>query len=193
MGLIDLVREIISGQDARRAQDMLYRQLGAEALRLIEAYIPPRLRSRLDPDDVFNAAFIRAISHLSSFRGSTDPSFRAWFLRIARNLILDTGRRHSVGAVRITQNGEGSGVRESRVMGREPPPDAREPKKEQLMAFLRYLRPDDARLIRLRDIDGRTFEEIAEILGKTPEAVQRAHHRALDRVGVVKSRRLRLS
>jgi len=181
MSVRDLVREVQDGGDAKTAKEELYKLLRAELLSRIEGKIPAQLRSRLDAEDVLQAAFLKALKSLDGFQAQDEGSFAAWVYSIAKNLIVDQGRRRSVAAVRFATEEGQPGVRASQIASHRQRPESLIVKRDWINAALARLHAKEAEVIRLRWLQGMTFEEIAETWKKTPGAVQRFYSRAWQR------------
>ena len=109
-----------------------------------------------EAEDVSQDAFLRAFHRLDHFRG--DAPFRSWLLRITHNAALDhLGRRAP-----------------SRSTPRRSTPRSRAPREpaerlemreriERLERKLRGLSPQHRTVLVLRDAEGLSYEEIAEI------------------------------
>lgn len=137
---------------------------------LVYAFIASRVRSRATAEDLTSEVFHKALAHLPEYEWRGVP-FAAWLLRIARNAVIDHGKRTA---------------RELAVV-EEPPA----PAKAQLRAV-----EDRARLFRLveqlpevqrqvvtqRFVEERSIREVAERLGKTEGAVKQLQLRALERL-----------
>ncbi len=74
--------------------------------------------------------------------------------------------------------GEDSGPRASQVVARPGTPESQLLRADLIEILLGRLKERDAEIIRLRELESRSFEEIARLWGKTPGAVQRAFSRA---------------
>jgi RNA polymerase sigma-70 factor, ECF subfamily len=178
----DLLADIRAGRNVAAAKEDLYGLVREALLDRLRARIPPRLQSRMDADDVVQAAFLRALKALDSFQPRDEDSFFAWVYRIGTNLIIDQGKRKSVAAVRFARGEEEGGPRESQVGGRGRRAETQLARKEWIESMLGRLKDREAEIIRLRWLEGKSFDEIAAAWGKTPGAVQRFHSRAWERL-----------
>jgi RNA polymerase sigma-70 factor (ECF subfamily) len=128
---------------------------------------------------VTQEAFLRAFHRLDRFRG--EAPFRAWLLRIAHHAALDTlerRRRHPAAA-------DGDGQEAEADDGRtEPrtPADALEvsERRERLRRKLGLLRPAHRTVLVLRDLEGLSYDEIADLtdqpLGSVKGRLSRARN-----------------
>jgi RNA polymerase sigma factor (sigma-70 family) len=181
MEALELVDRLRSSPEDRNAQEQLYLLLREDLLERLEAKIPARARPRLEAEDVLHAAFVKALEGLQGFQPRPGTSFQAWVYRIARNLILDCTRRRSAAALRLVRGDSVGGPRESAIPQREGGEEQALQRREWIEGILRLLRPPEAQVIRLRWLEGRSFEEIAAALGKSVEAVRKFHARSWSR------------
>ena len=125
-----------------------------------------------EAEDVSQDAFLRAFHRLDHFRG--DAPFRSWLLRITHNAALDhLGRRRAEPVDPETlDSGEPSTAR--------PPADRLEVREriERLERKLRGLTPQHRVVLVLRDAEGLTYEEIADITDTPLGSVKGRLHRA---------------
>ena len=126
-----------------------------------------------DADDVAQDALLRAFHRLHQYRG--DAPLRSWLLRITHNAALNAlERRRPV----LLENGE-----ESEWADRAPartPADSLEVKerRERLAGKLRLLQPSHRAVLVLRDLEGLSYEEIADITDAPLGSVKGRLHRA---------------
>jgi RNA polymerase sigma-70 factor, ECF subfamily len=125
-----------------------------------------------EAEDVSQDAFLRAFHRLDHYRG--DAPFRSWLLRITHNAALDhLGRRRAEPVDPETlDSGEASTAR--------PPADRLEVREriERLERKLRGLTPQHRVVLVLRDAEGLTYEEIADITDTPLGSVKARLHRA---------------
>lgn len=129
------------------------------------------LRHLRTPDaahDVTQDAFLRAWQSLDTFRGGHPGGFRAWVLRIAANRALDTLRAR---ARRPEHSLDERQDDEERIWEPESAePDAFDLVSRGEMAgvlerALGQLQPDQRLAVILSDVQGHSYDEIAEISG----------------------------
>jgi len=133
------------------------------------------LGNREDARDITQDAFVQAFVKLESFRGQS--AFYTWLYRIAFNLAVSSrrGRRptHSVDAVR-----EQSGFE---PVDPDPGPEDHYDRKQhcqQVREAIDRLDDEHRRVIVLREIEGCTYEDMAEILDVPIGTVRSRLHRA---------------
>jgi RNA polymerase sigma-70 factor (ECF subfamily) len=149
--------------------------------------IGPELAGKLDASDLVQETFLAAQQHVATFRGRTEPAWRAWLKAILLNHLANQRRHHAADKRRGPWGtGEHGGTR-------CPPPAAGAitPPSRQLMRRERDRALDEAldRLpARYRQVvcwhhqDHRSFDEIAARLGISPGAAQKVWARALVRL-----------
>ena len=146
--------------------------------RLVDRHRPVviRVAARIvgsgEAEDVSQDAFLRAFHRLARFRG--DAPFRSWLLRITHNAALDHVRRRRAEPVdpEALDTGEPSSAR--------PPADRLEVREriERLERKLRGLNPQHRVVLVLRDAEGLSYEEIADITDTPLGSVKARLHRA---------------
>ncbi len=156
----ELVKRVQKGDQA--AFDMLFARYQAKILNLISRYV----RDSEEVQDVAQEAFIKAYRALPRFRG--DSAFYTWLYRIA----INTAKNHLVSRSRrppaMDVDIEDADYRDDAQMLRESedPESAmsRDQLQETIHTALKDL-PDDLRsALTLREFDGLSYEQIADIL-----------------------------
>lgn len=137
------------------------------------------LRNDGEAEDVVQEAYVRAFTHLESFRG--DSSLSTWLSRITMNEALGRLRR-----LRPTVDIDSlpQGALEAQII--QFPLAAADPEKSmaqrEIQAVVEHAideLPEAFRLVFItRVIEGMNVEETAEILGLKPETVKTRLHRA---------------
>ncbi|MBA2568195.1 MAG: sigma-70 family RNA polymerase sigma factor [Actinobacteria bacterium] len=110
-----------------------------------------------DAEDVTQDAFLRAFHRLRQFRG--DSPFRAWLLRIAHNSALNSIARPRTEVE--TEESTADAIPDPTRM----PADQLEvsERRERLALKLREVQPSHRTVLVLRDLEGLTYQEIADI------------------------------
>ena len=139
-----------------------------------------------DALEIAQESFLKAYRALGSFRG--ESAFFTWIYRIALNEYRSRQRFRAVrpversleSAVRRNDEEECSGLKERLAAdGPDPSQEAgRAERKEMVEEALARMEREQRAIIVLRDIDGRDYEEIAEILGCPRGTVKSRLHRA---------------
>ncbi len=136
-----------------------------------------RVASRIvGPDqaeDVSQDAFLRAFNRLGKFRG--ESTFRTWLLRITQNAALNELQR---ARRRRTEDGEGDEPIDPDA-SRQPVSELeRRERQQRLELKLGLLRSEYRSLLVLRDLEGLSYEEIADVLEMPLGTVKGRLHRA---------------
>lgn len=146
----------------KRAFDLLVLKYQYRVQALIGRYV----RDQSDAEDVAQDAFIKAYRALKNFRG--DSQFYTWLYRIAvntaKNYLVAKGRRPPADDVDIEDaeyQGGGEILHDADSPEREV---MRDELQEVVMKAINHL-PDDLKAaITLRELEGLSYEEIAEVM-----------------------------
>ena len=140
--------------------------------------VAARIVGSQDAEDVSQDAFLRAFHRLGHFRG--DAPFQSWLLRITHNAALDHHARRRADPV------DPETFDESEETSQRPPAERLEVREriERLERKLRGLTPQHRAVLVLRDAEGLSYEEIAEItstpLGSVKGRLSRARREFID-------------
>src|SRR3954462_9162847 len=120
--------------------------------------VAARIAGDDDAEDAAQDAFLRAYHRLARWRG--DGEFRTWLLRIAHNAALDHVSARRPPAVQIDDiEGEPAEVPERTPAARLEAAERR----ARLDLKLKALAPPHRTVLVLRDIEGFSYNEIAEV------------------------------
>ncbi|MDT0616858.1 RNA polymerase sigma factor RpoE [Salinisphaera sp. P385] len=144
-----------------RAFDLLVRKYQHKVVKLVSRYVNPA-----DAPDVAQEAFIKAYRALAGFKGNS--AFYTWLYRIsintAKNYLVARSRRPAAQDIDVA-DAEAYGHTDR--FSEQDTPDAlleSEEIRDTVIAAIRAL-PDDLRTaIMLRELDGMSYEEIAETM-----------------------------
>lgn len=174
----DLVRLSLDG-DERAARELVSR-----FERPVFSLVHRMVRDRELAEDLAQEAFVRAFDKLDSY----DPSYKfsSWLFKIAHNLTIDHVRRKDLDTVSIhgapdattSERQEATAVT---LESRDERPDERFEARalgEEIEAAIGELRPDYRTAILLRHVEGRAYDEIAEIMDVPLGTVKTYIHRA---------------
>ncbi len=176
-----LIRDLGAGQSM--ALRGLYLKVAPGLLVWANLRVPEELRHYLEPEDLIQETWMRAVRRIGSF----DPArgtFRTWLFSIANHVLV-------------------SELRKMRVRGRRrlpPPVDdqllagfadtvtsvteqlARRDEVHKLLAYARSLDADTYRLLLFRGLEGLPYKEVGERLGVAPETCEARWRRLLQRL-----------
>ncbi|MBN1441330.1 MAG: sigma-70 family RNA polymerase sigma factor, partial [Planctomycetes bacterium] len=128
---------------------------------------------RLDLDEIVQDTFVRAYESLRSFRGDDIPSFARWLMGIARIAVIRAASPPGAGQLAL-----GDGI--AAEAGASPSAALRrEERFERLQVSLDTLTGDYREVLYLARIEGLSMKEIADRMGRSPEAVKKLFGRAL--------------
>ncbi len=136
------------------------------------------LGNRTEAEDVAQEVFLKAYRNLAAFRG--DARFGTWLYRVTVNGCWDVLRRR-----RRVRQGLAEAAQQPPSPSPLPPMGGEDQGEgvdvERVRAALARLEPDDRAVLRLREIDGLPYEDMATTLGVTVEAVKSRLFRARER------------
>jgi RNA polymerase sigma-70 factor (ECF subfamily) len=139
------------------------------------------LRNDSEAEDVVQETYVRAFTHLESFRG--DSSLATWLGRIAINEALGRLRRQRPN---VDLNALPPGALEAQIIQFPHSAASDDPEKSMAQREIQHVvehaideLPKAFRIVFItRVIEGMNVEETAEILGLKPETVKTRLHRA---------------
>jgi RNA polymerase sigma-70 factor (ECF subfamily) len=150
-------------QGDKRAFDLLVRKYQHKVIALVSRYT----NGYAESEDIAQEAFIRAWRAIGSFRG--DSAFYTWMYKIAVN----TAKNHLVAMGRRPPAGDIDAEDAVFVPGAERMQDMATPERELMrqeieqtvFATVQALPEELRTAITLREVDGLSYEEIAESMG----------------------------
>jgi len=165
------------------ALEQLCRVYGERVRRIVRLRMGKEIRPRLDSMDVVQDALVFALDGLKDFTYKNEGDFLRWLARIAQNALRDNldrlhaAKRDIRREVRL-ENYEPTTGRRS--VGAPGPIEATTPsaivsKREDLDKLERAideLKPEYREVVVLTKIEGLSYKEIADRVGKTPDAVR---------------------
>jgi RNA polymerase sigma-70 factor (ECF subfamily) len=131
------------------------------------------VRTKEDAEDVMQESFQQAFIHLKSFKG--DSRFSTWLSRIAINAALMKLRKRHLRDVSLDESAESEQASQLDLVDRGLNPEqlyAREERHRILSRAMHELTPGMRRAIELRELDERSSEETARIMGISVSAVK---------------------
>lgn len=169
----------------------LFARVRPRLRRMIEMRLDPRMAQRVDPSDLVQETLTAAHLRLEAYANDLSLAFYPWVCQIARNILIDTFRRH-VGADRRSVNREvvtladqsmnslvnsiASGVLDplNQLMQSEA--------EQRVRDALSELKDADRDVLVLRHVDQMSVSEAADALGVAEGTVKSRHFRALQRL-----------
>jgi RNA polymerase sigma-70 factor (ECF subfamily) len=120
-------------------------------------------------EDVTQETFLKAFRAFDKL--APDSNHRAWLYRIAYNTFLNDRRRHRHGDVELDESHASSKAND----------DAKE-LASAVFGFVRTLPTKQRAALILRRVEGREYDEVAEILGCSEESARANAYQALKKV-----------
>jgi RNA polymerase sigma-70 factor (ECF subfamily) len=163
--------------------------------RLVEFRLNPRLRGRVDPDDVLQEAYLDAVKRRQHFTGTGETELFVWFRLIVQQTLADLHRRH-LGAQQRDANREvalhrrgGSATTSvslaANLIGQLTSPTQavrRAEVSDRLEAALDRMDAIDREVLALRHFEELSNSEVARELGIQQKAASIRYVRALRRL-----------
>jgi len=163
--------------------------------KMVNVRLDPRLRSRVDADDILQEAYLAAEARLSHFQENTSTSFFIWLRLVVSQTLIDVHRRHlnvkkrdAARDVSIDANHNfqaTSAMLARQLLGRGTSPSGaaiREEASQQLKQSLDAMHPIDREVLILRHFEELTNHEVAESLGIEEKAASVRYIRAVRRL-----------
>lgn len=155
------------------------------------AVLAGRLAGKVDPADVVQQSLLASVERFEQFEGETPADLQRWLVAIVRNeaknllrywhqdkrLVAAEDAVAGSRAIRPTDDGASA-----RLPGAEPSPSRRVAAREEasrMLAVLDRLPAEQRAILTLRHFEGLSHAEIADRLGRTPDAIRQAWVRAL--------------
>jgi len=168
---------------ARAGREAAYRELIRRYERPVFALLFRMVRDRELAEDLAQETFIKALNAIESYR--PEFKFSSWIFKIANNAAIDHLRRRELDTLSLDGSPHAETPEQMQATAlqigarQESPLDAVEAKElggaiEQAIA---QLRPEYRSCILLRHVEGRAYEEIAEILNLPLGTVKTYIHR----------------
>jgi RNA polymerase sigma-70 factor (ECF subfamily) len=169
---------------ARSGQESAYRELIRRYERPVFAMVFRMVRDRELAEDLSQETFVKALNAIESYR--PEFKFSSWIFKIANNAAIDHLRRRELDTLSLdgsphAETPEAMQATALQIGARqETPLDTVEAKElgTAIEAAIGSLRPEYRSCILLRHVEGRAYEEIAEILNLPLGTVKTYIHRA---------------
>jgi len=164
--MVDVVQDAELVRLAQAGDAKAFEALVVKYQRRIARHVARYVKAAGDVEDVVQESFIRAYRGLASFRG--DSAFYSWLYRIATNAALNH-LRQAPGDVLL-----GDTAPEERAEAFEPGvSDGEDPERsliakqiaETVNRAIARLQPELAEALMLYEVEGKTYAEIAGMLG----------------------------
>ena len=157
---------------------------------LVRLRMSKELRPKLDSIDVVQDALIHALGGIKDFTYENEGDFVRWLSRIAENTLHDNWERfHAkkrdiqkeipLGKYRPATGGECSGIPEPVAATTPSMILSKKEDLDRLEKAIDALKPEYREVIVLTKIEGLNYQQIADKIGKSSEAVRKLVSRAM--------------
>ena len=155
----ELGPEVLLVERVRRGDEQAFRQLIKLYERRVFNFIRGMTRNNEDAEDLVQEAFVKAYFNIKSLKSSS--SFKSWLFRIAYNLALDFIRKKRPNIIDVEDN-----LRESFIGSGNPKAElSREHLRRNVKKCMNLLNEQQKSILSLCDLEGMSYQEIAETLG----------------------------
>ena len=160
---------------AKRGDSAAFETLCKQSANTVFHMARRMMRNNEDAEDVVQESFQQAFVHLKSFNG--DSRFSTWLSRIAINAaLMKLRKKHRLWDVSLDESAEGE-ESPSRIevedVGLDPEQLYAEKERQRILSeAMNDLTPGMRKAIELREIDERSTEETAQIMGISVGAVK---------------------
>jgi RNA polymerase sigma-70 factor (ECF subfamily) len=173
---------------SREALGLVLEACRGYLLLIAQQELEPALQAKGGASDLVQQTFLEAQKDLAGFRGSTPEALLAWMRRLLLNNLANFRRdyrRHKRRASRevALQVSDSSTQGPDGLRADTPSPSVALMRDEETQAIERALEglsEDYRRVIHLRYREERSFEEIAVLMQRSPNAVRKLWARAID-------------
>ena len=181
----DVVHHAVQGREAA------YRELIRRYQRPVFSLVYRMVRDRELAEDLAQETFIKVLNAIDSYR--PEYKFSSWIFKIANNAAIDQLRRRGLNTLSLdgSPHAESAAAIEATTLqisdGAENQLDevASRELGSQIELAINQLRPEYRSCIILRHIDGRPYEEIAEMLDLPLGTVKTYIHRARNELRIL--------
>jgi RNA polymerase sigma-70 factor (ECF subfamily) len=160
---------------------------------LARLQISRRLQGKVDAADLVQETFLEAHRHLARFRGTTEAELASWLRQILATQVAHLVRRYCGSQRRnvllerelALELEKSSHVLDHGLLAKDSSPSQRAQRREQALLLaeaLERLPPDYREVLILRHLEGLTFPQVAQRLGRSVDSVDKLWIRALDRL-----------
>lgn len=157
---------------------------------LARVQIGRRLQGKVDPSDVVQETFLEAHRQIANFRGNSEGELVAWLRRILAGQIALTlrrflgtkGRDLKLERELAAQIDQSSEILDGGLVASNSTPSQHASRREQALLLADALDrlPEDYReVIILRHLEGLSFAEVSQRMGRSEDSVQKLWVRAL--------------
>ncbi|MFL5240610.1 MAG: sigma-70 family RNA polymerase sigma factor [Gemmataceae bacterium] len=181
-GLLQQVRE-----GDRAALDELLARHRGYLLDLVQLRMDQKMRARIDPSDVVQEAQLEAAQRIGDYLGREPMPFHIWLRKTAYENLLRLRRQHVEAECRSVEKqialpDSSSAMLALNILSREPNPGTQAVEQElarRLHDAIARLPEIDAEILLMRNLEGLTNQEAAQVLDLEPAATSKRYGRAI--------------
>lgn len=170
--------------EARQGREAAYRELIRRYERPVFSLIYRMVRNREQAEDLSQETFVKVLNAIESYR--PEFKFSSWVFKIANNAAIDHLRRRELDTLSLdgSPHAETADAVEATALqigdSSESPLEEVEARElgGSIEAGISMLRPEYRTCILLRHVEGRSYEEIAEVMNLPLGTVKTYIHRA---------------
>lgn len=165
-------RDVSLVNRAKQGDPEAFREIYEEYHQRIFTYVYYRVSEQTTAEDLTSEVFVRVVKNIGSFKYVGRPLL-AWLYTIAGNLVRDHHRR----AKRI----QWMSLEDQDLVSDSDPTKAVDISLDSdlLAEAIGHLTEDQAQILLMKFVDGKSNSEIADVVGKREGAVRALQHRAL--------------
>jgi len=169
---------------AKAGKEAAYRELLRRYERPVFSLIFRMVRDRSLAEDLAQETFVKVLNALGSYR--PEYKFSSWIFKIANNAAIDQLRRRELDTLSLDGSPEARTADEIEATALQATDRAESPLEElesretgaAIERAIGRLRPEYRTCILLRHVEGRSYEEIAEVMDLPLGTVKTYIHRA---------------
>ena len=189
----ELVTRLKGGDQQALAE--LYSQHRPRLWRMIHVRLDPRLRGRVDADDILQEGYLAAVERVQHFQNDSSTSFFVWLRLVLGQTLIDVHRRHLGTQMRdagreVSLHGRRSPQATSMsltalLLGDFTSPSSaavRDEVSQKLEQAIDAMNPIDREVLVLRHFEELTNNEVAQELDIKPKAASIRYVRAIGRL-----------
>lgn len=174
--------ELALVERATKGDKEAYRVLVEKYQNRVYSLVLSMTKSKEDAEDIVQESFVKAYLSLKNFRG--DSSFYTWIYRVAFNMAIDFQRRNSRRGEVLTSQKQSEDGRESKkleAVATDGNPEETAERKQLAVLLsnaMSQLSEEHRTVVMLREVDGMSYAEIADVLGLSQGTVMSRIHYA---------------
>ena len=188
----EATRLLLAQVDARdpQALEELFAQHRSYLHQVLELRMDQRLRSRVDVSDVIQEAQLEAVRRMDDFLRRRPMPFRLWLRKTAYECLLRLRRQHVEAKGRAVGREVPLPDRSSVLLAVQAVPGCATPSEhaiehelaERVRKAMAELSEEDRELVLMRNYEGLSNQDVAQMLEIEPEAASKRYGRALLRL-----------